>query len=182
MAAQASGIRTKVNSVLLQGINDKDFEKLTELAKDYPVDVRFIEIMPIGYGQNYRGYDRKALLSLLAERYPDYHTVTIPRGNGPASYIAIPGFRGCIGFIDAIHGKFCDSCNRIRLTSDGFLKPCLYYGESMDLKTPLRSGASDEQLCGLIREGILEKPACHQFWSPDTGADREQRQMSQIGG
>ena len=138
--------------------------------------------MPIGYGQNYRGYDRKALLSLLAERYPDYHTVTIPRGNGPASYIAIPGFRGCIGFIDAIHGKFCDSCNRIRLTSDGFLKPCLYYGESIDLKTPLRSGASDEQLCGLIREGILEKPACHQFWSPDTGADREQRQMSQIGG
>src|SRR5699024_9789807 len=107
MAAQASGIRTKVNSVLLQGINDKDFEKLTELAKDYPVDVRFIEIMPIGYGQNYRGYDRNALLSLLAARYPDYHTVTIPRGNGPASYIAIPGFRGCIGFIDAIHGKFC---------------------------------------------------------------------------
>ena len=182
MAAQASGIRTKVNSVLLQGINDKDFEKLTELAKDYPVDVRFIEIMPIGYGQNYRGYDRKALLSLLAARYPDYHTVTIPRGNGPASYIAIPGFRGCIGFIAAIPGKFCDSCNRIRLTSDGFLKPCLYYGESIDLKTPLRSGASDEQLCGLIREGILEKPACHQFWSPDTEADREQRQMSQIGG
>lgn len=182
MAAQASGIRTKVNAVLLQGVNGQDFESLVRIAEAYPIDVRFIEIMPIGYGQNYRGYDRNALLARLAGQFPDYQEVTASRGNGPASYISIPGFRGCIGFIDAIHGKFCGSCNRIRLTSDGMLKPCLYYGDGIDLKTPLRQGASQEQLRELICQGILKKPACHQFQAQNTGGVPEQRRMSQIGG
>lgn len=182
LACQASGIRTKVNSVLIKGINDHEFWDLLHLAKDYPVDVRFIELMPIGSGQAFQGYDRNTLLELLAEKYPNYEPVHTVRGNGPANYIRIPGFQGCIGFIDAIHGKFCSSCNRIRLTSDGILKLCLYYENGIDLKDLLRQGSSDQKLLDYMKDAIEHKPREHQFHLPATEGREELRKMSQIGG
>lgn len=182
IACQESGIRTKVNSVLLQGINDEDFFQLVELAKNYPIDVRFIEIMPIGYGKQYRGRNRQELLKILSERYPDYVPVSECRGNGPATYIHLPGFSGCIGFIDAIHGKFCSSCNRVRLTSDGLLKLCLYYQNGINLKDMLRRGDSDENIRMAIKTAILQKPAEHQFDSTALEGSAEERRMFQIGG
>ncbi len=182
LACQASGIRTKINSVMLRGINEKEFFDLISLAKEYPLDVRFIEIMPIGYGQQFKGYSREELLSLLESRYPNFVSVSKSRGNGPASYIYLPGFQGCIGFIDAIHGKFCNSCNRVRLTADGMLKLCLYYENGISLKQLLRSGASDDVIFQALRDAILRKPTEHQFHLKALEGTPEIRQMSQIGG
>lgn len=182
LTCQASGIRTKVNSVLLRGINDHEFRKLLDLARNYPVDVRFIEIMPIGAGQAFQGYDRNTLLTMLVKEYPDYEPVTSVRGNGPANYIRIPGFKGCVGFIDAIHGKFCSSCNRVRLTSDGILKLCLYYENGIDLKALLREGQSDQQILDAMEAAVGRKPLEHQFHLTATEGREELRKMSQIGG
>ena len=182
IAAQASKIRTKINCVLLKGINDHEFFDLIHLAKDYQLDVRFIEIMPIGYGKGFEGFDKKDLLEKIAEKYPDYQVEHQIHGNGPASYVKIPGFKGCIGFIDAIHGKFCDQCNRIRLTSDGILKLCLYYENGLDLKKILRSGASSEELLEAMKSIIYKKPAEHQFHLTAKEGTEELKNMSQIGG
>ena len=182
LAAQASKIRTKINCVLLKGVNDHEFFDLVELAKDYALDVRFIEIMPIGYGKGFEGFDKAELLSKLSEKYPDYEIVKESRGNGPASYVSIPGFRGCVGFIDAIHGKFCDQCNRIRLTSDGILKLCLYYENGIDLKKLLRSEASSAELLEAMRKTIYKKPSEHQFHLTAKEGSEELKKMSQIGG
>lgn len=182
LACQASGIRTKINSVMLRGINEEEFFDLISLAKEYPLDVRFIEIMPIGYGQQFKGYSQSELLALLESRYSNFVSVSKSRGNGPASYIYLPGFQGCIGFIDAIHGKFCSSCNRVRLTADGILKLCLYYENGISLKQLLRSGASDDIIFQALKDAILHKPTEHQFHLKALEGTPEIRQMSQIGG
>ena len=182
LSCQACGIRTKINSVLLKGVNDHEFWDLIQLARDYPLDVRFIEIMPIGYGRDFQGYDRSSLLPLLATRYPDYEVTKKTRGNGPASYISIPGFQGYIGFIDAIHGKFCHQCNRIRLTSDGTLKLCLYYNNGINIKELIRKQADDDELLTAMQDAILRKPAEHQFFHTALEGGEELRKMSQIGG
>ena len=85
------------------------------------------------------------------------------QGDGPAVYYTVPGWKGDIGFIAAVHGKFCASCNRVRLTSQGFLRPCLASETGCDLKALLRSGASDEELLTAIRTTIWEKPQEHHF-------------------
>jgi cyclic pyranopterin phosphate synthase len=178
IACQASGIRTKVNSVLLQDINKDDFFQLVGLAETYQVDVRFIEIMPIGFGQQFKGCNRQELLDMLSKRYPNHVQVHEHRGNGPATYIYLPGFKGCIGFIDAIHGKFCGTCNRVRLTSDGILKLCLYYQNGIDLKSMLHAGYPDSLIRTAMEQAIFRKPTEHQFHL----AALEGRRMSQIGG
>lgn len=182
LASQEAGIRTKINSVLLQGVNDGEFFDLIHLAKDYKLDVRFIEIMPIGYGAAFKGYDRQKLIEKLAERYPAYTLETGIRGNGPASYIHIPDFKGCIGFIDAIHGKFCSSCNRVRLTADGLLKLCLYYQNGINLREMLRSDKTDEEILVAMKNAIDKKPTEHQFHLTALEGEAELRRMSQIGG
>ena len=182
VAAQSSKIRTKINCVLLKGINDYEFFNLIHLARDYQLDVRFIEIMPIGYGKGFEGFDKKDLLEKIAEKYPDYQVEHKVHGNGPASYVNIPGFKGSVGFIDAIHGKFCDQCNRIRLTSDGILKLCLYYENGIDLKKYLRSEASSEEILAAMQKTIMKKPLEHQFHLTAKEGTEELKNMSQIGG
>ncbi len=100
--------------------------------------------------------------------------------NGPAEYVRFPGFRGRVGFINPLSHRFCQSCNRIRLTADGRLKLCLYYPDGPDLRSVLRSGCSDEELKSVIRESVLKKPERHYFGSDD-GA-KEARRMYEIGG
>ncbi|MDD3186174.1 MAG: GTP 3',8-cyclase MoaA [Anaerostipes sp.] len=182
LACQASGIRTKINTVLLKGINDMEFADLCLLAKNYCCDVRFIEIMPIGYGKGFQGYDRSMLLPLLRDLHPSLEESTTFHGNGPATYVSIPDFQGSIGFIDAIHGKFCSQCNRIRLTSDGMLKLCLYYKNSLDLKTLIRNQASESEVIQAMKDAIFHKPQEHQFHHNATEGIEELKKMSQIGG
>ena len=102
-------------------------------------------------------------------------------GNGPAVYYRLPGALGSVGFISAIHGKFCNSCNRIRMTAEGELKPCLCYRESVDIRKVLRApDSSMERLESAIREAVSQKPQMHCFGIGDGGD--ESRQMVQIGG
>lgn len=182
LAAGKTRIPLKINCVPLKGINDEDFLDLVHLAKDYALDVRFIEIMPIGHGRDYEGISSGELLDRISKVYPDYEWSNGYHGNGPASYITIPGFKGSIGFIDAIHGKFCHRCNRIRLTADGFLKPCLYYEEGISLKQMLREGKDPDSIRIRMQQIIYEKPSGHQFCSKTGDALKEKKNMSQIGG
>ncbi|MDO4617513.1 MAG: GTP 3',8-cyclase MoaA [Lachnospiraceae bacterium] len=186
-AAAACNIPLKINSVLIPGYNDGSWEQLVELAAGNPLDVRFIEMMPIGYGKKYTAVDNGTLLSQLQAKYPDMQSDSKKHGNGPAVYYRIPGFQGSIGFISAVHGRFCGSCNRIRLTSQGKCKPCLCYDESVDLRQLLRGGQEEtgpETRRILLQEGLKKavsmKPAQHCFEA--LSRITEVKQMVQIGG
>lgn len=177
--AAESGIRTKVNSVLQDAGDRQEWRPLIRLAEKLPVDVRFIELMPIGYGKKNTGVSNLELLEDMKKVHPDISRDTRIHGNGPAVYYQIPGFEGSIGFISAMHGKFCSTCNRLRLTSTGNLKPCLCYGDTYPLRERLRGGTDDE-IREQIKKAIENKPAAHCFEEP--GAITEAHQMAQIGG
>lgn len=182
-----AGIRIKINSVLQKGQNDTEWRHLLELAKSEPIDVRFIEMMPIGYGKQFETIYNDDIQQKIREIYPDLQEDARVHGNGPATYYYIPGFKGSIGFISAIHGKFCDTCNRIRLTSQGMVKPCLCYGKSYNLKEILRNSGESLGTEGMnlllkqrLQTAILEKPEQHCF---EHLADiTEEKDMIQIGG
>ncbi len=176
------GLNTKINCVIMKGINDGEIFDLLDIGRKDAVDIRFIEIMPIGFGKQFTGMDSDEIMSLLREKYPGIKKEEQVRGNGPARYLKIPGFCGVVGFIDAVHCKFCGKCNRIRLTSEGFLKPCLYYSRGIPLREKLRSGISREELSQLICQTVLDKPEGHRFSERDPNGEADSRKMSQIGG
>ena len=175
-----AGIHTKINCVPLNDLKEQEIEQFLDISRFKKIDVRFIEMMPIGFGREYTGMGLAHIKNVIMKLYPNGETVTKRLGNGPAKYYHPDGFAGSIGFIEAIHGKFCSSCNRVRLTSEGFLKTCLYYNHGTDLRGLLRSGASKDELCEAIRKTIYEKPKEHAFGERKEGA--ENRKMSQIGG
>ncbi|MBS6583081.1 MAG: radical SAM protein [Oscillibacter sp.] len=166
-AALESGIPVKLNCVPQVGVNEGELEALAALAQDKPLQVRFIEMMPIGYGAAMPCISGPELLVRFRRRWPELAPLPgaacAALGDGPAVYYTVPGWKGDIGFIAAVHGKFCASCNRVRLTSQGFLRPCLASEAGCDLKALLRSGASDEELLTAIRTTIWEKPQEHHF-------------------
>lgn len=174
-----SGLRVKVNTVLQPGVNDGEWKHLLELAKNRNLDVRFIEMMPIGAGKQYRTVSNEELLRKMKAVYPDIQKDEQIHGNGPAVYYRIPGFRGSVGFISAIHGVFCDRCNRIRMTATGELKPCLCFEDSLSVRKALREGSSDE-LRELIARTVLMKPKMHCF--EQMQEITEHKKMVQIGG
>ena len=180
--AAASGIRTKVNCVLQKGFNEDEIFGLAKLAFDKGIDVRFIELMPVGIGDPEVGISNTVVLERLMERWPDLEPDASIHGNGPAVYYRRTGINGGIGLISAIHGVFCSSCNRIRLTSQGKIRPCLCYDTETDLR-PFLEGM-DDKLREALREAILSKPESHCFNSekPAASGCTEHRLMSQIGG
>lgn len=175
----AARLPTKVNAVLLPETADQ-LIPLAELAQILPVDVRFIERMPLGAAQTGQATTAATALDRLRVHWPQLKPVNERRGNGPARYFHAPGMQGCIGLIDAISHSFCDHCNRLRLTSTGLLKPCLCYEQGVELKPLLRGGADDTMLRGAIREAILQKPAAHCFAQQENIT--EHKSMNQIGG
>lgn len=176
-AALQSGLKTKINVVLQKDVNASEWETLLGLAKENPLDVRFIEMMPIGYGKKFEPVYNEELFQKLSEKYPELHQDFRIHGNGPARYYQLPGYMGSVGFISAIHGKFCDSCNRIRLTAQGELKPCLCYGQSYDLKKALRG---EGEIREILQKAIYEKPKQHCF--EQLSEITEEKRMVQIGG
>ena len=179
-AALESGIPVKLNCVPQAGVNEGELEDLAALAENRPLQVRFIEMMPIGYGAAMPCISGPELRQRFARRWPEMQPLTEAAfGDGPAVYYTVPGWQGSIGFIAAVHGKFCASCNRVRLTSQGFLRPCLASEAGCDLRALLRSGADDTQLLAAIRETIWAKPREHHFEDSSMPATRG---MYRIGG
>lgn len=188
-----AGFKVKVNAVSLKLDRDGDgsygWERLAGLAREYPLDVRFIEMMPIGYGKQFETVDHQKLLEQMRQVFPDMETDTAKHGFGPAVYYRVPGFQGSLGLISAIHGKFCGQCNRVRLTSTGYLKTCLCYEDGVDLRPVLRgadTGAGDgpdgggQELCRVMEQTIYGKPGAHCFEEPERIT--EGHNMSSIGG
>ncbi|GFI62204.1 GTP 3',8-cyclase [Clostridiales bacterium] len=175
--AYESGIAVKVNAVLIEE-NVDECLSIIELAKDRKIDVRFIEMMPIGEGKNFCSIDCKRVLDIIKQSYPSIYDVNEEIGAGPAKYYHIPGFEGNIGFINAVHESFCYKCNRIRLTSTGFLKACLCYDKGADLNFVLRN--DNGRLKDIIKEVIMSKPEGHCFKEADNIT--EYKSMRQIGG
>ena len=182
-AALASGIPVKLNCVPQAGVNEDELEALAALAKDNALQVRFIEMMPIGYGAAMPCISGPELRARFARRWPELAPLSTAQehalGDGPAVYYTVPGWQGSIGFIAAVHGKFCASCNRVRLTSQGFLRPCLASETGCDLRALLRSVGEDAQLLAAIRETIWAKPREHHFNDSSMPATRG---MYRIGG
>jgi cyclic pyranopterin phosphate synthase len=148
----------KINCVVLKGINDDELVDLALLARHHPVQVRFIELMPT-FSRSW--WDRHFLpmaavhqrLSGLGPLQPRTRKATA----GPAKIFGVPGFQGELGFISPMSDHHCGSCNRLRLTASGRLRPCLLKGEELDLKTGLRLGESDEHLASRLRWAMALK-------------------------
>lgn len=173
--------------------------EMMELTRKYPVDVRFIEMMPIGYGRQFKTINHKELLADMYEAYPGLEQDDTQHGYGPAVYYKIPGALGSVGLISAIHGKFCDYCNRVRLTAQGYLKTCLCYEDGADLRAILRDGLEEStgeghyhwplspgdgelqaRLAAAMKQAVESKPAAHCFEKP--GMITESHNMIAIGG
>lgn len=175
-------VSLKINCVPL-GIMEQDLCRVAEIAKELPVHVRFIEMMPIGYGREFPGMSEKEVVQLLENRFGTLVPYDGERlGNGPCHYYTAEGFSGKIGFISAISHKFCKECNRIRLTSQGYLKTCLQYTAGRDLRGIIRNGGTDEELKDVILAALEEKPEGHAFLEKAKPDDTEKLCMSQIGG
>ncbi len=175
-AALDSRIKLKINTVLRSEV---DVLKMTEFANDKNIDIRFIELMPVGIGEKNDIIPRKAVIEKLEEKYGKVCGVSkMHDENGPAEYYAFRKLVVRVGLIQAVHGKFCDRCNRIRITSDAGLKPCLADSRIIDLKEALDIGK--DELTKIMRKAIYEKPKSHHF--EDILCEKETKTMNMIGG
>ena len=167
----------------LKGVNEAELATLASLAKERPIAVRFIELMPIGMAKEagLTGVPTAEVRRTLEESFGALVPVVKEALTGPAACFRPAGFRGALGFIDALEHKFCSSCNRVRLTAEGYLKLCLALDAGLDLRTLLRAGADDAALFRKLRQVIAEKPREHHFEAAG-GAGEEKRRMYQIGG
>lgn len=171
-AARDAGFsRTKVNCVLMGGVNDADVPRLAELARTEPIDVRFIELMPMG---PCAGWPKARFIP--AETVLEAVPGLVPlRHDGVAELWHAPGWVGNVGLIRPMSHRFCDGCSRIRVTADGRLKPCLHSAAEI----PLR-GLHGEALLAELRRGIAAKPAYHHM--DQDHASQSARDMNEIGG
>jgi cyclic pyranopterin phosphate synthase len=152
----------KLNIVALNGINDDELTDMARLSFDYPFHIRFIEYMPMGDSQMGNGPlllapEIKQRISVLGNLNPVRNSIN----DGPAQRYRFEGALGEIGFIHALSHHFCDRCNRLRLTASGQLRPCLLSDRHEDVKGPLRSGCSDEQLADIFYRAVHHKPSDH---------------------
>ena len=174
------GINVKLNVVMIKGMNEDEILDFVKLTLDKSMDVRFIELMPIGVGSKFKRVSNEEIKKIIKDNYNDTEEVMKNKNGGPATYIKLRDAKGKVGFISAISNCFCEECNRIRLTSEGFLKQCLHYNYGIDLKKLLRNGASEEEIINAIEENIFNKPEKHLFMKKS--ADKELKFMNKIGG
>jgi cyclic pyranopterin phosphate synthase len=165
--------KVKINAVLIGGFNDDEILPLAKLTKQYPVDVRFIELMPM-YDSGDFGPEAYIPCETVLEKLPDAQP--LPPDGGVAKLYRLPGALGNIGLISPVSAHFCGSCNRIRLTSDGKLKPCLHVSQEVSIK-----GLSREEMKTVMVQTIWNKPT----WHGDLDAlhrSNAGRNMNEIGG
>lgn len=165
--AYENDLKIKINTVPIRGINEKDILSVAEIAKKRNIDVRFIELMPMTC--NNMRIDMQEIKEILDNKYGNgkYAGKT---GSGPAQYFTYQGFTGKIGFISAVTHKFCTSCNRVRLTSDGELKLCLCYDSGINLRNLLEK--DDNDIKNAVIKAVKQKPECHDFEINDSSHDR----------
>lgn len=177
-ALAAPGLTVKVNCVPTD-LNREGLLPLVAYFRDKNVSLRFIELMPIGLGAQLQGLAEAEVRALLEGAYGPMEPLPGDEVGGPCRYFSLPGFAGRIGFISAMSHKFCASCNRIRLTANGFLKTCLQYERGVSLRALLDE--PDEVLIAAIQAAIADKPVGHHFTQPAAAWD-ERHVMAQIGG
>lgn len=189
-ASEMGVFLVKTNTVLIDGFNDDEAADIAGLALDDDITVRFIEMMPMGLGKKYKGVSGDKVKKMLTKAYGNPEIVEAGQeqvqpitgsGFGPAVYYRFPGLKGNIGLINPVSQSFCGQCNKLRLTAEGKLKPCLQYEGGFDLKKALRRGCSDEDIEEMIKLAISSKPACHHFECTQVPGG-EKNLMSQIGG
>lgn len=176
------GLNVKLNMVPIRGLNDGDIPALLSFALENDLHLRFIELMPIGEAREYQGLGFDEIVRVVEERFGPVETFPDRLGNGPAAYFSVKGYAARIGFIAAVSKEFCSQCNRIRLTSDGFLKTCLHHPHGTDLTAPLREGRTDDELAALVRSTIMDKPEKHRFSQKPSDDSRSEEPMYRIGG
>jgi len=181
-ALEAGLSPVKLNVVLTDALSESDLTYFINQVYRFPIAVRFIEQMPVGGCGVRPGLDIAAVKTLLNNTgFGSLEPAATGRGSGPAKYFHLPEAQGIFGFITPISEHFCGVCNRLRLTADGRLKPCLLSNQEIDIKTPLRAGASDTELAELFHQAVQEKPQGHSLCRA-SGHPEFRRSMSQIGG
>jgi cyclic pyranopterin phosphate synthase len=188
-AAEAAGlVPIKFNTVVVRGLNDDQVVDLARRTTEDGWHVRFIELMPIGANVGWAGDGIVPVAEMqhrIEEALGPLQPVHGPVGNGPARYYRLPGTTGSgiatgtLGFIGAQTEHFCPTCNRLRLTADGRLRPCLLNDAEIDLRGPLRAGAGLETVKAILAQAIRDKPARHHL---DEAQPPQKRNMSEIGG
>lgn len=175
-------LKVKINCVP-SVFNETQILPLTRLiVGEKKTVLRFIEQMPIGAGEIDNGINEARLKAMLEAEFGSLSPVSNVGGTRNCRYFSFPDMAGKVGFISAVSHKFCDDCNRVRLTADGFLKTCLQFDSGVSLKELLNSGSSDAAIQAAIEKAITEKPICHSFSESSPISNRETRIMSQIGG
>lgn len=165
----------KINTVLMKGINDDEIRDFLNLSKELPIEIRFIELMPIGEGT--RLYDESKLsVKDIIEEYPELIKIEDNKSSTAQLY-KLEGAKGRVGFISPISCKFCSQCNKIRLTSTGAIKQCLHSREEINVKSYLQD---EKQLIEVLKTAILDKPLEHHL--EEEKLSRSGKSMYQIGG
>jgi cyclic pyranopterin phosphate synthase len=172
----------KLNCVVMRGENDDEIADFAALTRERAVYVRFIEVMPVHENlelqrDSYVSSDEILERVAAVERI---EPVPGPPGNGPARYFAYPGAPGAVGVISPLSHDYCERCNRVRLTADGRLRLCLFGDQHVDLRTPLRAGASTDEIAGLLTASMAIKPERHHLRLGE--ASSRMRAFSEIGG
>jgi cyclic pyranopterin phosphate synthase len=181
-AAREAGLQpVKVNVVVMRGINDDEVEDFARLARKTGTLVRFIEFMPL---DAQGAWDRDTVVAgdeLLEAAEAAFPLRARSSAQDPATrHTFADGAPGELGFINSVTQPFCERCNRVRITADGQLRTCLFSVQETDLRLPMREGATDAELTGIIRDAIWEKEPGHRIGQVDFV--RPDRSMSQIGG
>ena len=183
LAAEQAGLTpVKLNAVVVRGYNEDDLPDLARLTREHPWQVRFIEMMPFGGAtdlQTGQMVTAGEMLSRIEQALGPLERVNGGNLDGEARLFRLPGAQGDLGFISSVSAPFCADCTRARLTSDGVLRMCLLRDLEIDLLTPLRAGATLDDLRRLVLEAVWNKPWGHGLAD---GEIATQRGMSQIGG
>ncbi|MFE1602233.1 GTP 3',8-cyclase MoaA [Methylobacterium sp. ID0610] len=182
-AAQAAGIRVKINAVALKGVNEDEIVPMLAWAHGKGMDMTLIEVMPLGEIEPDR-VDQFLPLSVVRERLAERFALTpLPdRTGGPARYVRVEETGGRLGFITPLTHNFCESCNRVRLTCTGQLFMCLGQEDAADLRAPLRASPDDALVAEAIAEAITRKPKGHDFVIERAARPAVPRHMSTTGG
>lgn len=180
-AEQAGFSPIKLNCVVMRGRNDDEIADFAAITRDRPWHIRFIEVMPTGENLGVSEQEYVSAEEILAKvrSIGDLAPVDGPRGNGPATYFSFAGAPGTVGVITPMSHNYCDRCNRMRLTADGQLRPCLFGEMQTDLRGPLRRGESVEPL---IRQTLRIKPERHWLVQGSAQGSGGLAALSQVGG